>query len=173
MDSLQEMFPNVAEGRLRTALENTGGDVALAAESLLPPDMQILRDEALARSLQAAEIPDNAHAHNGGMNGEESWTQMAQPVINGISAVAETAKAAVQYVAAELIAAASLGEDDAQQYERSNSRGSSSRREIVDNSTVVTGGAIANRGDSSGVHMRQNRSGRSSSRGGLAPKKDD
>lgn len=180
IQSLAEMFPNATQLRLQTALENAGGDVALAAESLLPPDMQIQRDEALARSLQAAEIPNGAHNGNMGNNmGEESWSQMAQPVLDGISYVAESAKNAVQYVAAELIAAASLGDEEEvggvgrmSSMNSMNSMSSPSVRE--ETATVVTGGAMASRGDASGVHMRPNRSGRSSSRvGGGAPKKDD
>lgn len=176
MDSLTEMFPALPEARLMQALSAANGDVARAAESLLPPDMQILRDEALARSLQAAEVPNSSNTGtNTGGTGEESWAEMAQPVINGISYVAESAKNAVQYVAAELIAAASLGDGEE---ERTNGYGGSSvsgtrpRRE--DTASVVTGGAVANRGDASGVHMRPTRSGRSSTRaGGLTPKKDD
>ncbi len=150
------MFPNRGETALRNALEACNGDVAAAAERLLPPPAQILRDEALARHLQAAEMPA-ARAEPDG------WSAVTQPVLDGLAAAADAAKAAVSYVAAEISAATSaVGPVDEPR----------PRRVVIerqDDAHVVTGGA--GRANDSSVQLR-GRSTRAASARGSGGKED-
>lgn len=148
------MFPNRGETALRTALTNANGDVSLAAESLLPPVAQVLRDEALARSLQASEMPARTT--------DDTWSSVTQPVIDGLAAAADAAKAAVTYVASEIAAATNIADEPrpSRAYDRVPTE---------EDSTVITGGA--GRATHSNVQLR-GRSTRATSTRGNGGKED-
>lgn len=158
METLREMFPNRGETALRQALESSNGDVGVAAERLLPPNSQILRDEALARSLQAAEMPPPSAGNMRNAN-NDTWASVTQPVLDGIVAAADAAKAMVSYVATEISAAASavgpvLGEDPSP---------SRTRERMNDDTRVVTGGA--SRANDPNIQLRDRSARANSTRG--------
>lgn len=174
------MFPGRGEHALQSALQQAEGDVSAAADLLIPPTAQVARDEALARSLQAAEMPPRGGGmggmDGGGAGGDDSWGAVAQPIIDGLAAAADAAKGLVQYVAAEISAAVDAEPEEGPRRTAGSSgmgMGMPGRDERNrDEAAVVSGGA--SRGETGTTTMRT-RAGRAAAAGGgrSAPKKDD
>eukprot|EP00171_Calliarthron_tuberculosum_P015873 IDg15873t1 len=159
MDALREMFPARGESALAGALAASNGDVAAAAERLLPPADHVARDEALARSLQMAEMP--------APRAQPSWADAAQPVVDALAAAAEAARAAVQYVVDEVSAAAAAAAAPDVAPPRRGASSAADARPPDAAATVVTARAS---GPSAGVHLRSTRS---QGRSNTPIKKDD